>query len=208
MSNKACSVFLVISAPSGGGKTTVMRSLLSRQSKLRRAVTCTTRAPRGEERDGEDYYFLAADVFESKVRAGEFLEHATVYGNRYGTLAAEVLFRLGAGLDVVLSVDVQGVRSIQEMSKRDAVLGKSLVTVFLTPGDPAELERRLRGRGEDSGHALDRRLGMAREEVACWPSFDYLVVSGSMEEDSARVEGILEAERLRTNRVGSLAGWE
>jgi len=209
MSNEFARVFLVLSAPSGGGKTTLMKRLLERRADLRRAVTCTTRAPRGGERDGVEYHFLSPEVFEAKVAAGLFLEHATVYGNRYGTLASEVFERMDAGFDVVLSVDVQGVRLIQARARaaEQARLRRALVTVFLTPGEPAELERRLRARGEDALEVVERRLAMAKEEVACWPTFDYLLVSGSMDCDAARLEAILEAEKLRVFRSGPLTSW-
>lgn len=207
MSNNSRPVFLVISAPSAGGKTTVMRTLLASRPSLRRAVTCTTRPPRGEEKDGVDYYFLSPEVFESRVQSGDFLEHAEVYGRRYGTLRSEVLKGLDLGQDVILSVDVQGVESIQRVAARDPVLSGALVTAFLCPPSFEELERRLRGRGEDSPEAVAARLAMARAEVERWPTFDYLVVGGTMEEDSARMGSILTAERLKTSRSEPRWAW-
>src|SRR5689334_19774589 len=126
-------LLVLISAPSGGGKTTISKQLLAARPRMTRAVTCTTRPPRAGERDGVDYYFLDAASFLKRVQAGNFLEHATVYGNSYGTLKSEVLGKLRQGKDVLLSVDVQGASAIRERAKEDPELKKALVSVFLTP---------------------------------------------------------------------------
>lgn len=200
-------VFLVISAPSGAGKTTVSCGLLESIPTLRRVVTCTTRSPREGEKNGVDYHFLDLKTFEERVASGDFLEHAQVYGNRYGTLKSSVLNLLQNGFDVILSVDVQGVAAIQEAAHRDAELGQSLVTAFLCPPSLTELERRLRGRGTDSEDVLARRLATARHEVDQWRHFDYVVASGSRESDLSRMQAILAAEKLKTCRAAfSLAG--
>src|SRR5499427_9462509 len=122
-------LLVLISAPSGGGKTTLCQQLLAARPSMTRAVTCTTRPPREGERDGVDYYFLDAESFLKRVQAGNFLEHATVYGNSYGTLKGEVLGKLRQGKDVLLSVDVQGAATIRERAQEDPELKKSLVTV-------------------------------------------------------------------------------
>ncbi|MBL9137008.1 MAG: guanylate kinase [Verrucomicrobiales bacterium] len=197
-------VLLLITAPSGAGKTTVGRNLLAATPGLDRAVTCTTRAPRGGEQAGVDYHFLSQDDFAKGVAAGEFLEHAEVYGNRYGTRVAEVRSRLDTGRDVFLSVDVQGAAFIRQRAAVDPVLGASLVSVFILPPSLAELERRLRGRNEDSAEVIARRLAVARAEIEYWPKCDYLVVSATPEEDLAAVKGILAAEKSRTRRVHNL----
>ena len=194
-------VILLISAPSGGGKTTVCTSILSRNGGLRRAITCTTRVPRPGERDGVDYHFLTREEFESRVGRGEFIEHAEVYGNRYGTLRASVVDVLRGGDDVLLNIDVQGAASIRRVALGDAELGSALATVFLTPGTLAELEARLRGRGSEAEEVLRRRLEAAPVEVGEAVHFDYVVVSGTREEDLARVEAIYAAERCRRHRV-------
>lgn len=193
-------VFLVISAPSGAGKTTVSNGLLAANPALRRVITCTTRPPRAGERDGVDYHFLDLPGFERRLAAGEFLEHAEVYGNRYGTLKSSVLEKLRAGNDVILSVDVQGVAAIQNAAAADAELAASLVSVFLTPKSLAELAHRLRGRAADPDAVIERRLATARQEAAQWDRFDYLVISGTREEDLQRMQGILDAEKLRSRR--------
>src|SRR6266576_5802869 len=126
-------LLLLISAPSGGGKTTLCQQLLMAQPELARAVTCTTRPIRRGEKDGVDYYFLDADSFLKRVQAGNFLEHAIVYGNSYGILKSEVVGKLRQGKDVVLSVDVQGAATIRERAEQDPELKKALVYVFITP---------------------------------------------------------------------------
>src|SRR6266705_2154753 len=129
----ASPLLLVISAPSGGGKTTLSQQLLAARPEIVRAVTCTTRDPRPGEREAVDYYFLDAASFLKRVQAGNFLEHATVYGNSYGTLKSEVLGKLRQGKDVLLNVDVQGAATIRERAEEDPELKRALVSVFLTP---------------------------------------------------------------------------
>src|SRR3989454_1278211 len=152
-------LLIVISAPSGGGKTTLCQQLLAARPNVTRAITCTTRSPRPGEADGVDYYFLDANTFLKRVQAGNFLEHATVYGNSYGTLKSEVLGKLRQGKDVVLNVDVQGAATIRERTLEDPELKRALVTVFLTPPSLTVLEARLRKRGTDSDGAIQKRLG-------------------------------------------------
>jgi guanylate kinase len=194
-------LLVLISAPSGGGKTTLCQRLLAARPDMARAVTCTTRPPREGERDGVDYYFLTAAAFLKRVQAGNFLEHATVYGNSYGTLKAEVLGKLRQGKDVLLNVDVQGAATIREKALEDLELKRALVSVFLTPPSIDVLEERLRRRGTDSAAAIQKRLGVARQEIAQWKHFDYLLISGSIAEDLRRMLAIVEAEKLRSARV-------
>ena len=193
-------LLVLISAPSGAGKTTLCRNLLAKHSEFTRVITCTTRAPRPGEHDGVDYYFLSPQAFDARLKAGEFLEYATVFGNSYGTLRSEVLAKLRAGRDVLLNIDVQGAASVRVHAQGDPELSAALVTVFLTPPSFAELESRLRNRGTESLEVLEHRLGVARKEIACWVDFQYLLTSGSMAEDLRRLEVIIEAERLRRGR--------
>jgi guanylate kinase len=196
-------LLIIVSAPSGGGKTTLCRHLLAARPELTRAITCTTRAPRAGEKDGVDYYFMDAASFEKRVRAGDFLEHAAVHGHSYGTLKAGVLNQLRRGRDVLLNVDVQGAAAIRKQARRNAGLRRALVTIFLVPRSLAVLEERLRRRATDSAATIKRRLGAARREIAQWKHFDYLLVSGSMTEDLRRALAIVEAERMRAARASA-----
>jgi guanylate kinase len=194
-------LLILISAPSGGGKTTVCMELLAARPDMARAITCTTRPPRPGEKDGEDYYFLDAGSFLKRVQAGNFLEHATVYGQSYGTLKSEVLDKMRQGKDVVLVVDVQGAAAIREKAQDDPELKRALVSVFLTPPSLADLERRLKNRGTDSDAVIKKRLSVARQEIAQWKNFDYLLISGSPKEDLRRMLAIVEAEKMRSERA-------
>ncbi|MHB8520903.1 MAG: guanylate kinase [Limisphaerales bacterium] len=194
-------LLIVLSAPSGGGKTTLCQQLLGSHPNIVRAVTCTTRGPRQGEREGMDYYFLGAAAFLTRVQAGNFLEHATVYGHSYGVLRSEVLEKLRQGKDVLLSVDVQGAATICAQAAQDPELRRALVTVFLTPASIAVLEERLKRRGLDSPATIERRLGVARQEIAQWKQFDYLLTSTTIAEDLRRMETIIEAEKMRQGRA-------
>ena len=197
----ASPLLVLISAPSGGGKTTLCEQLLAARPQMTRVVTCTTRGPRPGERDGVDYYFLDADSFLKRAHAGNFLEHATVHGNSYGTLKSEVLGKLRQGKDVLLNVDVQGAAAIREKAQEDPELKRALFSVFLTPPSMTILEERLRRRGTDAPTVIQKRLGVARQEIAQWKHFDYLLLSGSIAEDLRRMLAIVEAEKMRSGRV-------
>jgi len=198
---KASPLLIVISAPSGGGKTTICQQLLATAPNMSRAVTCTTRPPREGERDGVDYYFLDAATFQKRAQAGEFLEFATVYGHRYGSTKLEVLAKLRQGRDVLLSVDVQGVAAIRAKAAEDTELKRALITVFLTPASIAILEQRLRKRATDPEEVIQKRLSVAREEIAQWEQCDYLIISTTIAEDLRRMQAILEAEKMRQCRA-------
>ena len=199
MSNPNALIFL-ISAPSGGGKTTLTEQLLVARSDMTRAVTCTTREPRPGEKDGVDYYFLDAESFLKRLQAGNFIEYATVFGNNYGVLKSELLGKLRQGKNVVLNVDVQGAATIRERAENDSELKDVLVTVFLTPQSLDVLEQRLRKRGKDSPAVIQKRLSVARQELAQWKNFNYLVISTTVAEDLRRMLAIVEAEKMRVNR--------
>ena len=194
-------LLIVISAPSGGGKTTLCDQLLAARPNMARAITCTTRDPRPGEKDGEDYYFLDAGNFLKRVQAGNFLEHATVYGQSYGTLKAEVLSKLRQGKDVLLNIDVQGAASVREAALTDPELKRALVSIFLTPPTVEVLEGRLRKRGTDAEVVIQKRLAVARQEVAQWKNFDYLLLSDSIASDVRRAQAIVEAEKMKTQRA-------
>ena len=194
-------MLVLISAPSGGGKTTLCQQLLAARPDMTRAVTCTTREPRADEKDGEDYYFLEAGNFLKRLQAGNFLEHATVYGHSYGILRSELLSKLREGKDVLLNVDVQGAATIREKAESEPELKRALVTIFLTPQSSTTLEMRLTRRGADSPAVIQKRLGVARQEIAQWKHFDYLVISTTKEEDLRRTLAIVEAEKMRAARA-------
>ncbi|MDB6124696.1 MAG: guanylate kinase [Pedosphaera sp.] len=197
-------LLIVISAPSGGGKTTLVKELLAANPWMARAVTCTTREPRPGEKDGSDYYFLDAGSFLKRVQAGNFLEHATVFGNSYGTLKSEVLGKLRQGKDVLLNVDVQGAATIRNQAEEDIELKRSLVQVFLTPPSLAILEERLKKRGTDSTAVIQKRLSIARQEISQWKNFDYLIISTSIGEDLRRMQSVIQAEKMRATRSQAL----
>ena len=194
-------LLILISAPSGGGKTTLCEMLLAACPHMTRAVTCTTRAPRPRERDGVDYHFFDATELLKRLHAGNFLEHATVYGNSYGILKSELLGKLREGKDVVLNVDVQGAATIREKAQEEGELKRALMSVFLTPPSMDILEERLRRRGTDSEAVIQKRLSVARQEIAQWKNFEYLLLSSSIQEDLRRMLAIVEAEKMRSLRV-------
>ncbi|EEF62232.1 guanylate kinase [Pedosphaera parvula] len=194
-------LLIIISAPSGGGKTTLCQQLLATYpGSMTRAVTCTTRAPREGEKDGVDYYFIDAGSFLKRLQAGNFLEHATVYGNSYGTLKSEVLGKLRQGKDVLLSVDVQGATTIRNQAEDEPELKKAMIQVFLTPVSLAVLEERLKRRNADALPVIQKRLSVARQEISQWRHFDYLITSTTIGEDLRRMKAIIEAEKMRITR--------
>jgi guanylate kinase len=194
-------LLILISAPSGGGKTTLCQQLLAARPNMTRAITCTTRAPRPGEKNDVDYYFLDPAEFQRRVQAGEFIEHATVFGRSYGLLRSELLDKLRRGRDVLLNVDVQGAATIRDRALADPELKHALVTVFLTPPSIAVLEERLKKRASDAPEEIQKRLGIARKEIAQWNNFDYLLISTSIPEDLRRMLAIVEAEKMRSTRA-------
>jgi guanylate kinase len=198
---KSSPLLILISAPSGGGKTTLCNQLLAARPGMVRAITCTTRGPRPGEKNGVDYYFLKAEDFQRRVKAGDFLEHATVYGNGYGLLKSELLGKLRAGKDVLLNVDVQGAATIRKQAQSEPEFRRALVTIFLTPASLAEVRRRLKTRGADSPEVIRKRLAAAKAEIAQWRHFDYLLISTTKPEDLRRALAILEAEKMQAART-------
>jgi guanylate kinase len=193
-------LLILISAPSGGGKTTLCEHLLKARPQMTRAITCTTREPRKGEKDGVDYHFFTAGEFLKRVQAGNFLEHATVYGNSYGILKSELLAKLRLGKDVLLNVDVQGAATIREQAETESELKRALVTVFLTPHSLTVLEERLKKRGADVETVIQKRLAVAKQEVGQWKNFDYLLESTTKAEDLRRMLEIISAEKMRVDR--------
>jgi guanylate kinase len=194
---------VVISAPSGAGKTTLCDNVSAALPRVSRAVTCTTRKPRDGEKEGVDYYFLEEEEFFARADDGDFLEYAVVHGNHYGVLKSELRAKLAEGDDVLLNIDVQGAATIREQAVADPVLREALVTVFLCPATMAELEQRLRGRGTDSDEIVAKRLVIARDEMNQAEKFDHTLTSQTREADFEQMLGIIE--RARVNRREALS---
>jgi guanylate kinase len=187
-------LMLVMSSPSGAGKTTISRALLSRDPGIAMSVSATTRAPRPGEVDGKDYYFVTVEKFHSMVEKGEFLEHARVFDNYYGTPKAPVERVLALGRDVLFDIDWQGTQQMRQTARAD------LVSVFVLPPSVEELERRLHTRAQDSAEVVAKRMAKAGDEMSHWPEYDYIIVNMEVEQSIARVQAILTAERLKRER--------
>jgi guanylate kinase len=188
MSNKACCLLFIVSAPSGTGKTTVVERLVRVTDRLKLSRSYTSRAPRGDEVDGVDYNFVSRATFEKMIANGEFLEHADVFGNLYGTHAGDTTRCLDSGDDVVLVIDVQGARTVR-------AVGLPHVAIFVLPPHYDALENRLRGRSKDSDEAIRKRLEVAREEVSAFEEYDYVVINDELESCVERIRSIVLAER-------------
>lgn len=184
---------LVVSAPSGAGKTSLVRALLARAPGLKLSVSYTTRPPRPGEVDGRDYHFVDAATFDAMVAADAFVEYARVFGNAYGTAEAALREVLAGGHDLLLEIDWQGARQVRARFP-DAV------TVFIAPPSIAALEERLRGRGSDGDEVIARRMAQARDDLAHFGEYDYLVVNDRFDAALDDLAAILAAERLRRAR--------
>ena len=187
-------LLFIVSAPSGAGKTTLVERLVEQTPRLRMSRSYTSRAARQGEADGVDYNFVSRERFEAMIAAGEFLEWADVFGNLYGTGARDTERMLAGGDDVVLVIDVQGARKVR-CSKLEAS------TIFVMPPSFAVLESRLRGRSKDSEEAIQRRLKVARDEVAAFVEYDYIVLNDELTSAVDRLRAIILAERSRLHRM-------
>lgn len=192
-------LMLVLSSPSGAGKTTIARALLARDAELQMSVSVTTRPQRPSEADGYDYFFIDRPTFDRLVAEDRLLEHATVFGNRYGTPREPVEAALAAGRDVLFDVDWQGTQQLRRNAAPD------LVSVFVLPPSLAELERRLRTRAQDADEVVRRRMARATDEMSHWHEYDYIVVNRTVNDTVAVVAAILAAERVRRDRQTGLA---
>ncbi|MDF1501500.1 guanylate kinase [Roseisolibacter sp. H3M3-2] len=188
---------VILSAPSGGGKTTIARRLLATRKDLGYSVSCTTRAPRGAERDGVDYHFLSRDAFEARRRGGDFAEWAEVHGNLYGTLKSEVQRVLDEGRHVIMDIDVQGAKAFHAAFP-------SSVLVFVLPPSAEVLRDRLAARSTEGPEALALRLRNAREELRAIEDYQYVVVNEDLDRAVAQVAAILDAESARRSRLRAL----
>jgi guanylate kinase len=195
---KRLGLMVVLSSPSGAGKSTISRVLIERDSNLTMSVSATTRAPRPGEVDGQDYYFVQKRDFGSMVSGGQMLEHAQVFDNFYGTPRDPVETSLSEGRDIIFDVDWQGAQQLSEN------VAKDLVSIFILPPSMEELERRLYSRAQDSEEVVRKRMAEAVSEMSHYPEYDYIVVNLDVDESVAKVEAILTAERQKTERQNSL----
>jgi guanylate kinase len=191
-------ILFVISAPSGAGKTTLVEAL-RKTPNLFYSVSCTTRAPRSGEIDAEHYQFLSNADFLAKLEAGDFLEHAEVHGDYYGTLREPVLTTLKNGVDVLIDIDTQGAATIRNCD--DLIICQALTDVFIMPPDLDELRRRLRKRGTETEQQIKRRLDTAAREMELWRDYRYTIISGSVEEDLEKFRHIMAAESYLSRRL-------
>ena len=191
-------ILFVISAPSGAGKTTLVAALRQTPD-LVYSVSCTTRAPRAGEIDGQDYQFLSDADFRARVKAADFLEYAQVHGDFYGTLREPVLTNLKNGVDVLIDIDTQGATAIRNCD--DPFIRQALADVFIIPPDLEELRRRLMNRGTETAQQIDSRLATAAREMELWRDYRYTIISKSMEEDLQKFRNIMGAERYLSRRL-------
>ena len=194
-------LLLVLSSPSGAGKTTLSKRLLATDASLGVSVSVTTRAPRPGEVDGREYHFISPDEFTRRETAGELLEWAHVHGNRYGTPRGPVEEALAAGRDMLFDIDWQGAQQIREK------LAGDVVSVFILPPTGKALEKRLVSRAQDAPEVVARRVAAAASEIAHWPEYDYVIVNGQIEESFAALSSIVTAERHKRQRQTGIASF-
>jgi guanylate kinase len=191
-------ILFVISAPSGAGKTTVVEALRQTPNVVY-SVSCTTRPPRDGEVEGEDYRFLSDADFRARVKAGEFLEHAQVHGDYYGTLREPVVANLKKGVDVLIDIDTQGAAAIRNCD--DPFIHAAFTDIFIMPPDLDELRRRLMKRGTEAAEKIELRLANAAREIELWRDYRYTIISRSMEEDLQKFRHIIAAESFLSRRL-------
>jgi len=192
---------LVLSSPSGAGKTTLSRRLLESDPEIEMSVSATTRKPRPGEQEGRDYYFLNTEDFGIMRNRGEFLEHAKVFGNYYGTPRKPVHDALARGQDVLFDIDWQGTQQLDETATED------LVKVFILPPSVQELEKRLTARAQDPADVVAARMAKASDEISHYQEYDYIIINDNMDKAFAELQAILRAERLRRRRLTGLSNF-
>ena len=191
-------LMLVLSSPSGAGKTSIARSLLTRDKEIYMSVSATTRPRRPGEAEGKDYYFVDEEKFKTDINRGLFLEYARVFDHYYGTPLGLVQKLLSSGCDVLFDIDWQGTQQIKAKARDD------LVSIFVLPPSTAELEKRLITRAQDSAEVVAGRMARAADEMSHYPEYDYIIVNHDLDQSIDAVHTILKAERLRRSRQASL----
>lgn len=194
-------LMLVLSSPSGAGKTTLSRALLETDADITMSVSATTRAPRPGETHGRDYYFLSTEDFGIMRNKGEFLEHAKVFGNYYGTPRAPVEAALAQGRDVLFDIDWQGTQQLEEAAHED------VVKVFILPPSAQDLEKRLNRRAQDPADVVAARMEKASDEISHYQEYDYIIINEDVEKSLAELRSILMAERLKRHRLTGLSNF-
>jgi guanylate kinase len=197
MSNKQKPLLLVVSAPSGAGKSSMCNRLIEKFPKMVYSVSCTTRPPRGNEQNGVHYHFLSEEEFCARIKRGEFLEHALVHGNHYGTLKQTVYDALAQGRDIIMDIDVQGAKQIRlvcEAMPDDDAIKRSFVDIFIAPPSMDELRRRLCGRGTDSAEVIEKRMRNAQEEMKHQPYYQHTVINDFFERAADELAEIIARE--------------
>ena len=192
-------LMLVLSSPSGAGKTTLSRRLLADDAAVSMSVSCTTRQPRTGEEEGKDYFFVSTSMFTQMAKTDAFLEHAQVFGNYYGTPKEPVMLALGRGRDVLFDIDWQGTQQLRQRA------GDDLVSIFVLPPSHAELERRLRARAQDAEDVVQARMSKANNEISHWAEYDYVVINDDLDATLAKIKTILDAERMKRRRQTGIA---
>lgn len=201
ISIKRRGLMFVMSSPSGAGKTTLSRGLLDSDDEIVMSVSATTRNPRPGEVDGKDYYFVSVEDFGLMVNRGEFLEHAKVFDNYYGTPRGPVEEALSGGKDVLFDIDWQGTQQLKENARDD------VVSIFILPPSTQELERRLHTRAQDSAEIVAKRMAKAADEMSHWAEYDYIIVNQDLDKSRTQIRAILDAERLKRPRQTGLGGF-
>jgi guanylate kinase len=194
VSNKKKGVMLVLSSPSGAGKSSICKSLISLDKNLSLSISTTTRKKRPNEKSGEDYIFVSIEEFKKMLNKNHFLEHASVFDNYYGTDKFLVENKINNGVDLIFDIDWQGAQQLREKMRED------IVSIFILPPNKKELERRLKSRGQDSDEVVKKRMDGASAEITHWAEYDYVVINEDLNKSVEAVLGILKAERMKRIR--------
>ncbi len=192
-------LLIILSSPSGAGKSTLAKRLMLWDPTLRFSVSATTRAPRPGEEDGREYFFRSRPEFEAMVNAGDMLEHAEVFGNFYGSPKAPVERAMAEGRDTLFDIDWQGGQQVKQ------AMSSNVVSIFILPPSIAELERRLRSRGQDSDEVIAGRMAKSEAEISHWAEYDYVLINNDLDQAEADLITILKAERMRRDRQPGLS---